>query len=74
MVDSVLDRVPGVGPVRKRALLRRFGSLKRIREADREALEEVVPVAIAAAVHAALHGEGVDDRPTGRAADERRTS
>lgn len=30
---SVLDAVPGVGPRRKRALLRKFGSLKAVREA-----------------------------------------
>ncbi len=30
---SVLDSVPGVGPKRKRALLRKFGSLKAVREA-----------------------------------------
>jgi len=31
---SALDNVPGVGPKRKRALLRKFGSVKAIREAD----------------------------------------
>ena len=30
---SVLDSIPGVGPKRKRALLRKFGSLKAVREA-----------------------------------------
>ena len=61
MVDSVLDAVPGVGPARKKALLRRFGSLKRIREATREDLGEVVPGQVAAALHAALHeGSGRD--------------
>jgi len=33
-VRSLLDEVEGVGPARKRALLRRFGSLKGIREAS----------------------------------------
>jgi excinuclease ABC subunit C len=56
MVDSVLDSVPGVGDVRKRALLRRFGSLKRIREAETDELAEVVPRGVAEAVHRALHG------------------
>jgi excinuclease ABC subunit C len=60
MVDSVLDGVPGVGAVRKKALLRRFGSLKRIREAEPDELAEVVPASVAAAVHDALHG-GADD-------------
>jgi excinuclease ABC subunit C len=31
---SVLDDIEGIGPVRRRALLRHFGSLKRIREAS----------------------------------------
>jgi excinuclease ABC subunit C len=61
MVDSALDEVPGVGPARKRALLRRFGSLKRIREAPEEDLAEVVPASVAAAVHEALH-EGAGSR------------
>ena len=30
---SVLDDIEGIGPVRRRAMLRHFGSLKRIREA-----------------------------------------
>jgi excinuclease ABC subunit C len=54
MVDSVLDEVPGIGPGRKQALLRRFGSLKRLREADRAELAEVVPEAVATDLYAAL--------------------
>jgi excinuclease ABC subunit C len=38
---SALDRIPGVGGVRKRALLRRFGSIKRIQEATLEELLQV---------------------------------
>jgi excinuclease ABC subunit C len=38
---SALDGIPGIGPKRKRALLRRFGSVKRIREAT---LDEVASV------------------------------
>jgi excinuclease ABC subunit C len=34
MVDSALDAVPGLGQVRRRALLREFGSLKRLRSAS----------------------------------------
>jgi len=55
MVDSVLDEVPGVGPGRKRALLRKFGSLKRLREASQDELAEVVPNTVAADLYAALH-------------------
>jgi excinuclease ABC subunit C len=58
MVDSVLDAVPGIGPARKKALLRRFGSLKKIREAAREDLAEVLPSAVADGLYGALHDEG----------------
>ena len=58
MVDSILDGVPGIGPARKKALLRAFGSVKRMREASVEQLSEVVPGVVAAALHGRLHGEG----------------
>jgi excinuclease ABC subunit C len=38
---SSLEDIPGVGPGRTRALLRHFGSLKRIREASAEEIAEV---------------------------------
>ncbi|HSR44461.1 MAG TPA: excinuclease ABC subunit UvrC [Acidimicrobiia bacterium] len=58
MVDSILDEVPGLGPVRKKALIRRFGSLKGIRSATETELTETVPAQVAADLHAALHGSG----------------
>jgi len=33
-VRSALDVIPGIGPKRKRALLRKFGSVQRIRQAS----------------------------------------
>ncbi|HEX2155142.1 MAG TPA: excinuclease ABC subunit UvrC [Acidimicrobiia bacterium] len=56
MVDSILDEVPGIGPTRKKALLKRFGSLKQIRSAEREQLAEVVPDTVAEDLFTALHG------------------
>lgn len=38
---SVLDEIPGIGPRRKRLLLQRFGSLKRLRAASVEDLRTV---------------------------------
>jgi excinuclease ABC subunit C len=55
MVDSILDEVPGIGPQRKKDLLKRFGSLKKIRDAGAEALAEVVPKNVADDLYAALH-------------------
>jgi excinuclease ABC subunit C len=37
---SVFDDIEGIGPVRKKALLRRFGSVRRIREASVDELAE----------------------------------
>ena len=37
-VESVLDDIPGVGPARRKALMRSFGSLEEIQNADVETL------------------------------------
>jgi len=44
---SKLDVVPGLGPVRRRALLRQFGSIDAIRDAPLEELNAVVPRPVA---------------------------
>lgn len=41
MTTSALDGIPGLGDSRRKALLRHFGSLKRIRAASAEELQEV---------------------------------
>lgn len=41
MTASVLDALPGIGPVRKRALLKHFGSPEAVLAASREELEAV---------------------------------
>jgi excinuclease ABC subunit C len=55
MIDSILDDVPGIGPKRKRDLLKRFGSLKKLREVQADSLAEVVPKNVADDLYAALH-------------------
>lgn len=40
-VKSVLDEIPGVGPARRKALMRHFGSIQEVREATVEQLCEV---------------------------------
>ena len=56
MTVSVLDDVPGVGPTRKRALMRRFGSLRRLRAATEEQIAATpgVPREVAHAVYDVL--------------------
>ena len=41
MTSSVLDELPGIGPARKRALLRHFGSTEAVLAASREELQGV---------------------------------
>jgi excinuclease ABC subunit C len=57
---SILDELQGIGPVRRRALLRHFGSAERLLEATQEELEGVpgVPAKTARAVYAQLHKAG----------------
>lgn len=43
MTRSVLDEVPGIGPARKQELQKRFKSMKRMKAASLEELEEVLP-------------------------------
>jgi excinuclease ABC subunit C len=49
-LQSELDKVPGIGPRRRRTLLTSFGSLAGVRRATREELESVVGAKAAAAV------------------------
>ncbi|MFZ5872583.1 MAG: excinuclease ABC subunit UvrC [Actinomycetota bacterium] len=49
MTRSALDDVPGLGPARRKALLRQFGSLKRLRQATAEEIATVPGVGPATA-------------------------
>jgi excinuclease ABC subunit C len=87
MTASALDGVPGLGETRRRALLKRFGSLKRLTAASVEEVAEVPGIGprTAAAVVAALAdrkqapvaavntatGEILDDVPDERAEPSR---
>lgn len=55
---SPLDDIPGVGPVRKKALLRAFGSLAKLRRATLEEIGSTQGIGpeLAAVIYAGLHG------------------
>jgi excinuclease ABC subunit C len=58
--ESILDALPGVGPARRRVLIRHFGSAERLLEATREELEGVpgIPPKTGRQIHAALRRAG----------------
>jgi len=60
MTTSLLDELPGIGPSRKRALLKHFGSPDAVAGASREQLESVpgIPGKVAREVYAQLHKTG----------------
>jgi excinuclease ABC subunit C len=64
---SPLDDIPGVGASRKKALLKRFGSLARLRTADVDELRAVPGVgpALARTIHDHLHGAAAAARKAG---------
>ena len=59
MTESMLDGLPGIGPTRKRALLKHFGSPEAVVGASRAELEAVpgVPPKVARELHAHLRME-----------------
>jgi excinuclease ABC subunit C len=59
MTVSALDGIPGLGETRRKALMRRFGSLKRIRAADAQEIMAVPGIGrqTAEAIVAALAGD-----------------
>ena len=60
MRKSVLDELPGIGPARKRTILRHFGSPERFLGATREELEAVpgLPGKVARQIHEQLNKTG----------------
>ncbi len=64
MTVSELDNVPGLGPARRAALLKHFGSLKRLKDATPEQVAEVPGIGMRSAegIVAALHGGAVPAR------------
>ena len=53
--SSVLDHIPGIGAKSKEALLKKFKSLKRIKEADIEEIEAIIGISKAKKLKEFLH-------------------
>ncbi|MGZ4599560.1 MAG: excinuclease ABC subunit UvrC [Oryzihumus sp.] len=59
MTSSVLDTIPGLGATRRKALLKHFGSVKKVRAATEEEIRAVPGIgpALAATIHTTLAAE-----------------
>jgi excinuclease ABC subunit C len=57
MTKSVLDDIPGLGPARKKRLVKELGGITAVKAAELETLRSLswLPDAVADAVHAAIH-------------------
>jgi len=59
-METIFEGLPGIGPVRRRAIIRHFGSVERFLEASQEELEGVpgLPQKTARVLYAQLHKAG----------------
>ena len=54
---SILDEIEGIGPKRKKTLLKEFGSFTKLKNASAQEIAGVVPADVAQRVYDALHTE-----------------
>ncbi len=50
-ISSLLDNIPGVGEKRKKMLIKKYGSLRQLKEVDIKQLEEIVPHEVASNIY-----------------------
>lgn len=50
-ISSILDNIEGIGSVRKKELIKKFGSIKKMSEATKEELESILPSSVAINLH-----------------------
>ena len=50
-ISSVLDNIDGLGEVRKKKLIKKYGSVSKIKEASIEELSEIIPLNVAENLH-----------------------
>ena len=50
-ISSVLDNINGLGEIRKKKLIKKYGSVTKIKEASIEELKEIIPENVAIELH-----------------------
>ena len=64
LISTELSDIKGIGPATAKALLKKFKSVKRIKEADLKSLEEVVGIAKAQTVFSFYSGASLLSKPS----------
>ncbi len=54
-LESILDNINGIGIIRKKQLLKKYGSLKKLKEVSIQELEEILPKEVAYNLHEILN-------------------
>lgn len=60
-IASVLDNIEGIGKVRKKELIKKYGGIKKIKEASIEELSEIIPENVAKNLKKYLESRDSDD-------------
>ena len=60
-IASVLDNIEGIGKVRKKELIKKYGSIKKMKEASIEELSEIIPENVAKNLKKYLESRDSDD-------------
>ena len=60
-IASVLDNIEGIGKVRKKELIKKYGSIKKMKEASMKELSEIIPENVAKNLKKYLESRDSDD-------------
>ena len=60
-IASVLDNIEGIGKVRKKELIKKYGGIKKMKEASIEELNEIIPENVAKNLKKYLESRDSDD-------------
>lgn len=60
-IASLLDNIEGIGKVRKKELIKKYGSIKKMKEAPIEELSEIIPESVAINLHKYLESRDNDE-------------
>ena len=60
-ISSILDNISGIGKIRKKELIKKYGSIKKMAEASVSELSTIIPPAVAADLHKYLQERNEKD-------------